>query len=515
MKRLITLITLCFAVSKFNTSIAQYHDLLVDEGDYAPVELKTPNGSTVGDARVFTGQVDINLSSTELDALVTLLRIYYDSAQLVYAPTYKYNCHGYAWNTESNVEVWIGGNLIVHDVYWNDKSYVEVDERDATKVDYHQSVNHSAIRADSDWYVSKWRTGPVVKHRPNAVPYNNSDMERKYYMRTPTINGDNMVCDSDSSFSLSTGLYSSTLTWKLTGPFSFDSINPNVTAITVTNPTVYHTGASSGSGTLTASLDTFLVATKVITSCPLDILGSNEICPSATYTLDNNASASWSVSPSDSFTLSAQYGSSVIVTSPVLNGQIATLMAVAANGDTLTKTIQSCQLILAIIGLDGHPCLTPGTYTLVGGVADYWTVTNGFSILYSDSTSAAVFGFAGDVTTGILTAVVNGINVTRIVTSTCDQWRLFNVYPNPANDELIIDKIEDGNDDNINIGKSKTTIKVLLYSHSTTKLVFSQDYPSSTQQIKIDTSKLPNGVYYLNIIENGEKVKQQTIIVNH
>jgi hypothetical protein len=26
---------------------------------------------------------------------------------------------------------------------------------------------------------------------------------------------------------------------------------------------------------------------------------------------------------------------------------------------------------------------------------------------------------------------------------------------------------------------------------------------------------LPNGVYYLNIIENGETIKQQTIIVNH
>ena len=85
-------------------------------------------------------------------------------------------------------------------------------------------------------------------------------------------------------------------------------------------------------------------------------------------------------------------------------------------------------------------------------------------------------------------------------------------YPNPADDELIIDKIEE---DDIKPAKSKSTIKVLLYSHSTTKLVFSQDYSSSTKQIKIDTSKLPNGVYYLNILENGEKVKEQIIIINH
>ncbi|MDR3286743.1 MAG: T9SS type A sorting domain-containing protein [Prevotellaceae bacterium] len=93
-------------------------------------------------------------------------------------------------------------------------------------------------------------------------------------------------------------------------------------------------------------------------------------------------------------------------------------------------------------------------------------------------------------------------------------------YPNPANNELIIDKIEENNTETIatNIQTTKTKqseITVLLYSNSTTKLVYSKNYPSSAKQIKIDTSKLPNGVYYLNIIENGETIKQQTIIVNH
>ncbi|MDR3287337.1 MAG: zinc-dependent metalloprotease [Prevotellaceae bacterium] len=96
-------------------------------------------------------------------------------------------------------------------------------------------------------------------------------------------------------------------------------------------------------------------------------------------------------------------------------------------------------------------------------------------------------------------------------------------YPNPASDELIIDKIEETNTESTTNNILQTTstktkqseITVLLYSNSTTKLVYSKNYPSSEKQIKIDTSKLPNGVYYLNIIENGETVKQQTIIVNH
>jgi hypothetical protein len=96
-------------------------------------------------------------------------------------------------------------------------------------------------------------------------------------------------------------------------------------------------------------------------------------------------------------------------------------------------------------------------------------------------------------------------------------------YPNPAGNELIIDR--ETNDDDITANtldnkqstkaKDNATVKVLLYSHSTTQLVYTKDFPASAQQIRIDTSKLPNGIYYLNIIANSEKIKQQTIIVNH
>ncbi|MDR1983563.1 MAG: T9SS type A sorting domain-containing protein, partial [Prevotellaceae bacterium] len=92
-------------------------------------------------------------------------------------------------------------------------------------------------------------------------------------------------------------------------------------------------------------------------------------------------------------------------------------------------------------------------------------------------------------------------------------------YPNPAGNELIIDKIENSEALLTNTVKSvkekSSEVTVLLYSHSTTKLVYNKTYPSSAKQIKIDTSTLPNGTYYLNIIENGEKIKQQTIIINH
>jgi Zn-dependent metalloprotease len=95
-------------------------------------------------------------------------------------------------------------------------------------------------------------------------------------------------------------------------------------------------------------------------------------------------------------------------------------------------------------------------------------------------------------------------------------------YPNPAGNELIIDREEKGSEIKANaaVGEqsakaNNATVKVLLYSHSTAKLVYSKDFSASAEQIRIDTSKLPNGVYYLNMIANNEKIKEQTIIVNH
>ncbi|MDR1593083.1 MAG: T9SS type A sorting domain-containing protein [Prevotellaceae bacterium] len=55
----------------------------------------------------------------------------------------------------------------------------------------------------------------------------------------------------------------------------------------------------------------------------------------------------------------------------------------------------------------------------------------------------------------------------------------------------------------------------MLYSHSIAKLVYNKIHSSAEKQIRIDISKFPNGVYYLNMIENGEKIKEQTIVVQH
>jgi hypothetical protein len=94
-------------------------------------------------------------------------------------------------------------------------------------------------------------------------------------------------------------------------------------------------------------------------------------------------------------------------------------------------------------------------------------------------------------------------------------------YPNPASNELIIDKTEEENGIEMSVENTQSVkgkaseMRVLLYSHSTARLVYNKTHSSSEKQIRIDVSKLPDGIYHLNMIENGEKVKEQTIIVNH
>ncbi|MDR1198946.1 MAG: hypothetical protein LBK94_08070, partial [Prevotellaceae bacterium] len=71
-------------------------------------------------------------------------------------------------------------------------------------------------------------------------------------------------------------------------------------------------------------------------------------------------------------------------------------------------------------------------------------------------------------------------------------WGVSSAYPNPASSELTIDRIEENGTEatalNTQSAKVKVSnITVLLYSHSTTQLVYNKTYSSSEKQIKIDT----------------------------
>jgi hypothetical protein len=147
--------------------------------------VKTPNNSTVQDVYSLTS-ADISYNSSQLAALANDLSVNYNGAELIDTPSYKYNCHAYAWHvSEGGSKVWIGFNTnTAEDIYWADNSYIEVSENNATKVSYHQNGNHSAIRLNSTWYQSKWGQSALVKHHPNDVPLTyQPSLTKKYYIR--------------------------------------------------------------------------------------------------------------------------------------------------------------------------------------------------------------------------------------------------------------------------------------------------------------------------------------------
>lgn len=190
MERKIFILCLCFL---YINSIASQ--------TYSPTTtVKTPNGTTVADTRILTSS-DVTTSSAEIAYIKEYLKTNYNDATLVDVPSLKYNCHAYAWHvSEGGKEVWIGyTGRTAEDVYWEDGSYIEVSESEATKVSYHESGNHSAIRINNDWYQSKWGSYALVKHHPNDVPSGyNPSLTKKFYKRSlpsnMSITGQTYIC---------------------------------------------------------------------------------------------------------------------------------------------------------------------------------------------------------------------------------------------------------------------------------------------------------------------------------
>ena len=114
--------------------------------------------------------------------------------------------------------------------------------------------------------------------------------------------------------------------------------------------------------------------------------GLDIICSSGTYTLNSGTAATWTVTPSNVFTiLSRSPGiNSVVVKSYSVAGASGTLTVTTTNGVTITKSIKSCK---ASISGSGILCANANsTYTLTGIPTDLtisntsWTASNGITL---------------------------------------------------------------------------------------------------------------------------------------
>lgn len=171
---------------------------LLRESPYVLVDsITTPKGSIVPSAYKFVYQ-DMAINSWDYSYRVNYINNNYPNVIIVGPPSYKYNCHGYAWHvSEGGDEVWIGDSDGAESIYWNDDSYIEVPLNIATKVSY-GTADHSAIVYDSSRFKSKWGDFPLVIHYPNDTPYDSTAIKKYYIKNTMRFSGHKVVCGSET-----------------------------------------------------------------------------------------------------------------------------------------------------------------------------------------------------------------------------------------------------------------------------------------------------------------------------
>jgi len=127
----------------------------------------TPNGTAVP-VIVRTWE----LSSGQIAACNSDLDQTYPNATRLTNCSRKYNCHSYAWYSQSPFNNrWM--NTPGDDTYWQDGSYIPASIRAGGKVSY-ASDDHSAIALSGSEYESKWGSTALMRHAPTYTPYNSS-----------------------------------------------------------------------------------------------------------------------------------------------------------------------------------------------------------------------------------------------------------------------------------------------------------------------------------------------------
>jgi hypothetical protein len=152
----------------------------------------TPKGSAVSATKVTS-----ELTPAQVTAGNQYVATTYPQAVRETNATKLYNCHSYAWYSQSTSNnIWI--NSPGDDKYWLDKSYLLISTvngglsipttvANGSKVSY-KLADHSAIKVSSTQYRSKWGSLPRMLHKPGYCPYacENCSFTVSYYKVNPS-----------------------------------------------------------------------------------------------------------------------------------------------------------------------------------------------------------------------------------------------------------------------------------------------------------------------------------------
>ena len=321
----------------FIFQIANSLHVIAQTGYTRVTNIKTPNNSTVQDTYVFTG-TDLSYTSTQIETMIVDLRANYGGAELLDIPTKTYNSHGYAWHmSEGGSRVWIGypgSTTTAENIYWTDRSYIEVEESQATKVSYYG--DHSAVRVDNTWYISKWGEYCLVKHKPNFVLSSyQPTMPKKFYSST-YITGPSIVCGSAGDiFTVVSRSLNITPSWTC-------SSNILYVSSTGKSATFKVNGTSTSPGWIKATVNGVEYVKNVSTGAIPETFnitgpGTIEQYHSGEYFLTNNYAGHWSITPEGYFYPNG-YGSSQWITCDYTGNHKITVVVYNMSGCSLSKS---------------------------------------------------------------------------------------------------------------------------------------------------------------------------------
>lgn len=135
-----------------------------------------------------------DLTSAQKTSFNNEIKKNYPNATMISGSTAHYNCHSYAWYSQSTGStIWINEPY----PYWKDGSYklqkstgytnsIPSGVANGAKVYYDDGATyktyHSAIKFSSTKFRSKWGQGPLMEHSPTYTPYRNTK-SLLYYKR--------------------------------------------------------------------------------------------------------------------------------------------------------------------------------------------------------------------------------------------------------------------------------------------------------------------------------------------
>lgn len=274
--------------------------------------------------------------------------------------------------------------------------------------------------------------------------------------------------------------------------------------------------------------------TSTITRNPptLTIVGLFEICDTKDYIipdLPTGATVAWSISPATGIASLSTSGNTATLT-PTGDGNVMLSASIIACGSPidLTRAIR-----VGLVPLQGWIYTAPpsSSYPLYPDQYDYNICFSQRDIMlvFPGATNLSAVAYSGPYVSSVVDDVVywtyepsNSSQSIRVeydvacghvvqvlyFTNTCTPFN-YRISPNPANTELNIDYTVDDKTESVDAGN---LVPVIILFNEKGEKVSLKIIMDGKFKKTFDTRDIPNGTYYLHIIEGKETVKKQLII---